>query len=87
MSLALRVDEHRRGDAEGQYAVDADAVRAELSSGVLGEADNDGVLGGGLRTRAGPGHRAPWRRWRGAVASAACFIPSAAPRALTRSTR
>ena len=47
MALALGVDEHGRGDAEGGDAVDADAVRTELAGGVLGEAD-DGVLGGSV---------------------------------------
>ena len=47
MALAPGVDEHGRGDAEGGDAVDADAVRAKLAGGVLGEAD-DGVLGGGV---------------------------------------
>jgi hypothetical protein len=47
VALAPGVDEHGRGDAEGGDAVDADAVRAELAGGVLGETD-DGVLGGGV---------------------------------------
>jgi len=47
VALAPGVDEHGRGDAEGGDAVDADAVRAELVGGVLGEADN-GILGGGV---------------------------------------
>ena len=62
VALAPGVDEHGRGDAEGGDAVDADAVRAELAGGVLGEAD-DGVLGGSVGVGPRPPRVSPeaWR--------------------------
>ena len=61
MALAPGIDEHGRGDAEGGDAVDADAVRAKLAGGVLGEAE-DGVLGGGVGVAGAPGRRGCPRR-------------------------